>query len=490
MRFFFALIPLLTLGADSPPPPVELPGPLVLAGAGELSKDVRDAFLELAGKDKARIVLVSTAPVLDKRLLKEWHSHTLLAADRTRADDPAFVKGLKDATGVWLADDAGQGAHETLLGKTLHALHRNGVVIGGQAGGVAAIGRLGLTPGLAVHAGVPDGDRSLPGVIGVGLDPGSAVIAAGRTLRIVGENAVTVSVAKGAGRPAASTRMKAGDLLDLVQLRRMAANRAAKAPFPPAAVADPVVGKGSLLIVGGGGAGPEIWSRFLDLAGGSESLIVLIPTAQEDPLARRHPEEAALRQHGAKNAVVLHTRDRKTADDPKFSEVLTRAKGVWFGGGRQWRFVDAYEGTLTEKRCHDVLARGGVIGGSSAGASIQGEYMPRGHPLGNTVVMAEGYERGFGFLPGAAVDQHFFARKRTADMTALMEAYPQYLGVGIDEGTALVVRGREAAVIGQSKAAFYDYRRGRPKGEKDFVEVKAGGKYDLKARKAVDVPVK
>ena len=53
----------------------------------------------------------------------------------------------------------------------------------------------------------------------------------------------------------------------------------------------------------------------------------------------------------------------------------------------------------------------------------------------------------------------------------------------------MVVRGREAAVIGQSKAAFYDYRRGRPKGEKDFVEVKAGGKYDLKARKAVDVPV-
>ena len=62
--------------------------------------------------------------------------------------------------------------------------------------------------------------------------------------------------------------------------------------------------------------------------------------------------------------------------------------------------------------------------------------MPRGHPLGNAVVMAEGYERGFGFLPGAAVDQHFFARKCTADMTALMEAYPQYLGVGIDEGTA------------------------------------------------------
>ena len=129
------------------------------------------------------------------------------------------------------------------------------------------------------------------------------------------------------------------------------------------------------------------------------------------------------------------------ADDPKFSESLLKAGGVWFSGGRQWRFVDAYAGTLTEKRFHEVLARGGAIGGSSAGASIQSEYMPRGHPLGNTVMAAEGYERGFGFLPGCAVDQHFFARKRTADMTGLMKKYPQYLGIGIDEGTAIVVTG-------------------------------------------------
>ena len=79
--------------------------------------------------------------------------------------------------------------------------------------------------------------------------------------------------------------------------------------------------------------------------------------------------------------------DLMIADDPAFSELLTKAGGVWFGGGRQWRFVDAYAGTLTEKRFREVLARGGAVGGSSAGASIQSEYMPRGHPLGNTVMM-------------------------------------------------------------------------------------------------------
>ena len=62
----------------------------------------------------------------------------------------------------------------------------------------------------------------------------------------------------------------------------------------------------------------------------------------------------------------------------------------------------------------DVLNRGGIIGGSSAGASIQAEFMVRGHPLGNQVMMAEGYLRGFNFLPGVAIDQHLTQRERQA----------------------------------------------------------------------------
>jgi cyanophycinase len=175
--------------------------------------------------------------------------------------------------------------------------------------------------------------------------------------------------------------------------------------------------------------------------------------------------------------------------------MLLEAGGVWFGGGRQWNFVDSYEGTLTEKRFHDVLRRGGVIGGSSAGASIQSEFMPRGHPLGNTVMAAEGYEKGFGFLPGCAVDQHFFARDRTADMTGLMKLHPQYLGIGIDEATAIVVTGSTAEIMGRSSVGFYDTRKpttrlryswsadGRLVWENaDFEEVFPGEKYDLQRR--------
>src|SRR5699024_4910268 len=126
---------------------------------------------------------------------------------------------------------------------------------------------------------------------------------------------------------------------------------------------------------------------------------------------------------------VFHPRDREEANSPEFIAKLRDAGGIWFGGGRQWRTVDAFEGTASIAAFHDVLKRGGAIGGSSAGATIQGEYLVRGNPLGNLQMMAEGYERGFGFLPGTAIDQHFTQRKRQPDMLLLKRTFPQLLGL-------------------------------------------------------------
>jgi cyanophycinase len=239
------------------------------------------------------------------------------------------------------------------------------------------------------------------------------------------------------------------------------------------------------MIGGGGNLGIDILQRFVDLADGPNSVIVYIPSAHPDPLPQEFGEVKALQKAGARNVKVLHTRSRAEADKPEFAAVLKEARGVWFSGGRQWRFVDSYEGTATEKAFHEVLARGGVIAGSSAGASIQSEYMPRGDPLGNLNIIAEGYERGFGFLKGAAVDQHFFARKRGKDMTELMAAYPQLLGIGIDEGTVIVVKGSILEVVGKSKVAIYDRRKPLKEGEKDYEELPAGTRYDLEKRERV-----
>ena len=131
---------------------------------------------------------------------------------------------------------------------------------------------------------------------------------------------------------------------------------------------------------------------------------------------------------------------------------------------------------------HDVLKRGGVICGSSAGASIQGEYLARADAITNRPIMAEGYERGFAFLPGTAIDQHFAQRKRFADLSHLVATYPQYLGIGIDEATAIIVQGEVAEVMGRNQVHFFDANRKRADGKVPQISLYAGSSFHLPKR--------
>ena len=209
-----------------------------------------------------------------------------------------------------------------------------------------------------------------------------------------------------------------------------------------------IVPKGSLILVGGGSVGRDIWKRFIELAGGVTAPIVVIPTASG---SRRGSNRTArmLEGMGVKKVTILHETDPAKVNSEEFLDALRTAKGIWFGGGRQWRLVDAYSGTKALPLFFDVLERGGFIAGSSAGCSIQGEFMARGNPLGNREVFIEGYEQGFGFFPGAAIDQHFSQRDRKSDLAKLMKEYPKVLGIGVDEGTAIVVQKRAFEVMGR-----------------------------------------
>ena len=73
-------------------------------------------------------------------------------------------------------------------------------------------------------------------------------------------------------------------------------------------------------------------------------------------------------------------------------------------------------------------------------------------------MMAEGYEIGFAFLPGAAIDQHFTQRDRYPDLLPVIRRHPKLLGIGIDEGTAVVVQGSRAEIIGLHSAHFVSGR--------------------------------
>jgi cyanophycinase-like exopeptidase len=153
---------------------------------------------------------------------------------------------------------------------------------------------------------------------------------------------------------------------------------------------EPKVGPphGTVIVVGGGGMGPEVYSRFIEAAGGPDALIIDVPNAGGgDSYGQDIPSIRGWKTAGAKNVHVLFTKDRKLADTDSFVAVIKQAGGVWFEGGRQFHLVDDYGGTKTEQAFRDVLARGGVVGGSSAGASILGDFLVRGAPSSNNRIM-------------------------------------------------------------------------------------------------------
>lgn len=249
----------------------------------------------------------------------------------------------------------------------------------------------------------------------------------------------------------------------------------------PAAAQQVGPARGALVLVGGNLQDPAIVERFLELAGGPESPIVLIPTAGgAESYDQTWRGGDAFRAAGATRLTVLHTTDRGAADSAAFVEPLRRARGVWFGGGRQWRLADAYLGTRVHEELRGVLGRGGVVGGSSAGATILGSYLVRGDTRTNTIMMGD-HEEGFGFLRGVGVDQHLLRRNRHFDLVEVIRARPDLLGIGIDEDTAIVVRGDSFEVVGSGYVAIYDHGRRLDSGG-PFYFLAPGDTYDLAAR--------
>jgi cyanophycinase len=235
--------------------------------------------------------------------------------------------------------------------------------------------------------------------------------------------------------------------------------------------------QGALVIVGGGAVGPAIAQKFLELAGGPQAPILVVPTADTaDEIPAHFLEKMFLTKAGAKNLRLLHTRDRKVADTEEFAAAIRTARGVWFTGGRQWRLVDSYLHTRTHHEIVKLLERGGVVGGTSAGATIQGSYLVRGAREGNHIMMAPGYEEGLALLTHSAIDQHLIKRKRENDLVPVIEKHPSLLGIGLDESTAIVVRGQRFDVIGESKVAIYE------KG-KQYYFLSPGDAFDLTLRR-------
>ncbi len=471
--------------------PAGIPGTLLVCG-GDVSEAAFDRFIDLAHGAKAKVAVVyvndaEAAEVVLRGLKK--------SAKQKDAAEPKLVawKDAKalvgDLTGIWLITRKGQLDWQDeikdrpLRAESLALLKRRGVIAtSGRTSALIGPAGLNLLP-VVDHGWSENKKPFYDGVVTIQLTPGATLEIRGRTLSAVGEGTTYLSVwSKGTTVRTAKLEGKAQE--DLTAWLRTARDRLEG--FPPKTVEPPVVEKGTLVIVGGGGQPDNLNKTFVDYAGGEgKAVIAIFATAAPDPLPKREGIAAAFKKAGAKKATVLYGKTQAEVESKEFLDTLREATGLWFDGGRQWRFVDCYENTKALPLMFDVLKRGGVIGGTSAGATIQGEYLARGGVFDNFDIRYEGYERGLGFLKGVAIDQHFSQRKRHPDLTKLMKIYPQYLGIGIDEATAIVVKGSTADVIGKGKVHFYDAARKVEKDQPDYDALSAGGRYDLKKRKVL-----
>ncbi|HEY7156174.1 MAG TPA: cyanophycinase [Gemmataceae bacterium] len=210
---------------------------------------------------------------------------------------------------------------------------------------------------------------------------------------------------------------------------------------PPRAAAKEVAG--TLMIVGGGKLPDAVRDHFVELAGGKKGRLVYIPTASATPEIIQRNFNYWKAQTLA-SVTMLDTLDAKTANDPAFVKPLTEATAAWLGGGDQSRLANAYRGTAVERELRRLLARGGVVGGTSAGAAVMSSVMiTGGNPQARVGV-------GFGLLPDVVIDQHFENRKRQQRLLGVLTQHPSYLGLGIDEQTAVVVRGHTFTVVGNA----------------------------------------
>ncbi|MDR1683723.1 MAG: cyanophycinase [Candidatus Symbiothrix sp.] len=233
--------------------------------------------------------------------------------------------------------------------------------------------------------------------------------------------------------------------------------------------------KGALVIIGGGEQPDEIWDKIIELAGGKNNARIVIVTNASPDTSKYVVKtiadiKAKVKTKNGVNTLTLN--NIREANDENNLQSLREATGVFFVGGRQWRISDVYLNTLAHEEFWNVLNRGGVIAGTSAGASIQASFLWRGDTQSHKINIGD-HTQGLGFLRNSVIDQHILARNRQFDVAAFVRIAPQFIGLGIDESTAVVVQRDSLEVIGKSYVAVHSADK------ENYSFLRKGDKYDL-----------
>ena len=524
-------VTLTTAPADQPSAPItQVPEPirgsLVIAGGGALPNLIYERFLELGGGPKANLVIVPTASVIADSpdilvrlpIWQQLHPGpiTILHAEtRENSCEEDFCKPLDSATAVWFIGGDQNLITERYLGTPVEpALHRvlsRGGVIGGTSAGAAIMSRvmiaggrntpmmatgLGFLPNTIVdqhfikrsrkdrlHAAL----KLHPDLVGVGIDEDTALVCRPDGYEVIGNSSVLLCLGATPNRQEITETVPTGQKFDLRPWTIAASGRARHGAYTIAA-ARPIPNlKNGAVVIAGPRPPKEAVQEFLTAAGGKDANLVLVSETKETAESENRLREY-FAEMGAENLMVCSATDEDTMSDPKTHATFARAQGVWFVGAEEERLLDLVVRSSLQKVVGEVLARGGAIGGSSAGARIHGDgIVRRKSGISPTTVPENSHDSGLGLLTGVIIDQCEIGEETTDNMaTVLRDRFPNCIGLGLKESAAVVVRGHTMHVVGSESVSVYDNARSGESTQTDQ-KIPAGQTYDFLARRVVDI---
>lgn len=215
--------------------------------------------------------------------------------------------------------------------------------------------------------------------------------------------------------------------------------------------------KGSLFIIGGGTRSPELIQSLVKTAEMDvNDYMIVLPMSSAEPEASFDAISKQLKA-AANNSIGNLNFDSATVNDKIWLDSLRGAKLIFITGGDQSRFMKVVLNTPVYTAIHEAYNNGATVAGTSAGAAVMSKHMITGQQLQDTVYKETfnklwsdniEFEEGMGLLGSVIIDQHFMKRSRYARLISALAAYPKYQCIGIDEGTAIIVKGRKVTVAG------------------------------------------
>lgn len=190
--------------------------------------------------------------------------------------------------------------------------------------------------------------------------------------------------------------------------------------------------------------------------------LLIATLASEFPDERWREYQQIFRTLGVRQSEHLNLEQRREKAQDISAKCLQRdVGGIFFTGGDQLRITTKLGGTRLSEEIDQLFQSGGIVAGTSAGASALGEMMIVGAKPKEVYHMGDPFQMtpGLGLFKNVIIDQHFSERGRIRRLLAAVAQNPRLLGIGIDEDTAIVVHGTEHfEVLGSGAVYLVDAR--------------------------------